>query len=140
MVIIGFNYTKINVEKKGIPKGDIKINNNVSIKDVEEKKLPFGKSPQDGLRFVFEFVTAYEPSVGVIGLYGDVIYIDEPKKVKEIAESWKKEKKVPKEIMAEVLNSVVQKCNIQALILSQDIGLPPPLQLPRVQVNEGKKK
>jgi len=140
MVIVGFNYSKINVEKKIPTQGEIKINNNVAIKNVEEKKLPLGKMSQDGLRFTFEFVTTYDPGLGVIGLYGDVIYLDDPKTMKDIAASWKKDKKIPKEVMVDVLNGIVQKCHIQALILSQDIGLPPPLQLPRVQANDAQVK
>jgi len=45
-----------------------------------------------------------------------------------------KDKKLPKEIMAGLLNTKLTKCNIQALILSQEINLPAPIPLPKVQV------
>ena len=34
-----------------------------------------------------------------------------------------------------LLNSILNKCNVQALILSQDINLPPPIPLPKVQMS-----
>jgi len=41
--------------------------------------------------------------------------------------------KVPKDIMSGVLNTVLTKCNIEALILSQKVNLPPPIPLPSVR-------
>ena len=34
--------------------------------------------------------------------------------------------------MAQVLNFVLAKCNIKALILSQDVNLPPQIPLPKL--------
>ena len=59
-------------------------------------------------------------------------------KVKEVLDGWKKDKKLPKEIMTTILNSVLTKCNIQALILSEQINLPPPIPLPKLQVGQKK--
>ena len=56
MAIIGSSFTKINVEKKAPARGKININNNASIKSVEEYPLP-SKADQKGLRFTFEFVS-----------------------------------------------------------------------------------
>ena len=53
------------------------------------------------------------------------------KKVKKAIDGWKKEKKVDKDIMTQVLNTALTRCNVQALILSQDLNLPPPIPLPR---------
>ena len=136
MVIVGLNFKKIELERKDIVKGNIKINNNVSIKSVEEKDLALGKAKQSGLNFIFEFVSKYEPDVGEIKLIGDVLFLDEPKRIKELSAQWKKDKKIDKDVMADVLNNVLNKCNIQALILSQDINLPPPIPLPKVQTKE----
>ena len=134
MTIVGFNFTKINVERKKLAKGKINIKNNVGIKNVEEADLSLGKSKQSGLRFVFEFTSSYEPNVGEITLTGEVLYLAEEKAVKEVLKGWKKNKKIPKDFTAAVLNTVLQKCNIQALMLSKDINLPPPIPLPKVDV------
>ncbi len=139
MVVVGFNFTKINVERKNPLKGKVKITNNVAIKKVEVKDLALGKAKQQGLKFTFEFVTKYEPSFGEINLVGDILYMDQDKKIKEVTESWKKNKSVPKDVMAQILNNILNKCNIQALILSQQINMPAPIPLPKVSVGEKKK-
>ncbi|MBI2659814.1 hypothetical protein HYX07_01495 [Candidatus Woesearchaeota archaeon] len=62
--------------------------------------------------------------------------MEEQKKAKEILGNWKKDKKLPKEMMAGLLNTILTKCNVQALILSQQVNLPPPIPLPKVQVQQ----
>jgi len=139
MTIVGFNFNKINVERGEPKQGNINIKNNVSIKNIEEKDLNLGKQKQSALRFLFEFTSTYEPKIGNILLGGDVLYLGEEKKTKEILDNWKKNKNIPKDIMTGILNTVLSKCNVQALILSQEVNLPPPIPLPKVQV-EGKKE
>ena len=136
-MIVGFGFTKLSAEKGEIAKGKIDINNNVSIKDIKEDDFSFGKDKkQNVLRFIFEFTSKYEPNVGNILFEGELLYMEEPKKAKEILADWKKDKKVPKELMAGLLNTILTKCNVQALILSQQVNLPPPIPLPKVQVAE----
>ena len=139
-MIVGFGFTKLNAQKGQPSKGKIDINNNVSIKDVREDSFSLGgEKSQDVIRFIFEFTSKYEPNVGSILFEGEVLYMEDPKKAKEILSNWKKDKKLPKEIMPGLLNTILTKCNIQALILSQEINLPPPIPLPKVQVQQAEK-
>ena len=138
MTIVGFDFTKIDAEKKGPVKGKININNNVTIKNVEEQNLNLGKEKQNALKFVFEFIAKYEPDMGSIKLEGNVIYMADSKKIKEILDGWKKDKKLAKDISTGILNTVLTRSNVQALILSQNINLPPPIPLPKVQVDQEK--
>lgn len=133
-MIVGFNFTRISAEKMEGYKGKIDINNNVAIKDVLQEDISLGKEKQNIIKFKFEFTSKYEPSLGMILFEGNVLYLDEPKKVREIVASWKKDKKIPKELMALLLNQIMTKCNIHAIVLSQDINLPPPIPLPKVQM------
>ncbi len=136
MTIVGFNFTKIEAEKKEGVKGKINISNNVSINKVEEKSLSITDEKQKVLAFTFEFTSKYDPDLGYIKITGDVLNMDSPAKAKEILDGWKKDKRLPKEIMTDVLNTVLTKCNIQALILSDSVNLPPPIPLPKVQVGQ----
>ena len=136
MPIVGFNFTKIDVEKSDNAKGNVNIHNNVTIKNIEKADVSFSGDKQNVVRFSFEFTAKYEPSIGNIFFGGAVLYLDEQKKTKEILDSWKKDKKIEKSLMTSILNTVLAKCNIQALILSQEVNLPPPVPLPKVQVNE----
>ena len=135
-MIIATNFTKILVEKKSAAKGKLSISNNVSIDNVEQTEIAISAAKQKALKFIFEFKSKYEPNIGEIVLNGELVFIEKPDKLKEITDSWKKDKKVPKEVMASILNNILAKCNVEALILSREINLPPPVQLPRVTVKK----
>lgn len=137
MAIVGFNFTKIEVQRKERSSGKINIRNNVTIKDVVEVDLG-GKEKQNALKFMFEFTSVYEPKVGSIILNGNLMFIEEPKKINEVISSWKKDKKIPKDVTVQLFNTVLTRCNIQALILSQQVNLPPPIKLPMVEVGADK--
>ncbi len=140
MTIVGFNFKKIDAEKKELIKGKININNNVAIKEVKEKDFALGNQKQKVLNFTFEFVSKYDPNIGAIKLTGDLLFMDDSKKAKEILDGWKKDKKLPKEVMTQILNTVLNRCNIQALIISEQINLPPPIPLPKLQVGQPAQK
>ncbi|MBD3203559.1 hypothetical protein GF327_04645 [Candidatus Woesearchaeota archaeon] len=136
MTIVGFNFTKMLIEKKKTATGKIDIANNVSIKEVKEAKLNLGNSKKPGLEFQFLFTSNYKEDIGKIELYGKVIYMDKEDNIKKILETWKKEKKVQKELLGSLYNSILSKCNVQAIILSRDIQLPPPIPLPKIKPNK----
>lgn len=136
MPIVGFNFTKILVERKAQRPGKISISNNIAIKKVEAEEFTIGTSKQKGLRFEFEFKSTYKPNVGQILLNGIVLFIDKPKKVEEVLKVWKKEKKVPKDIGTAILNTALNRCNIQAIVMSKEINLPSPIPLPRIKTRQ----
>ncbi|MEK6968295.1 MAG: hypothetical protein AABX51_06705 [Nanoarchaeota archaeon] len=132
MGIIGFNFTKMTGERINAPSGKIQINNNASIKDVSEAEFNFGKAKQPGIRFTFQFTSQYTPNIATIDFTGELLFSAEPKKCKEMISAWKKKEKLPQVVMTEVLNTIMTKCNIEALLLSRELNLPPPIQLPRI--------
>jgi len=129
--VIGFSFTKMLVEKKNPVKGKVNINNNVGIKNLEETKLNIN-TKRKALKLEFEFSSTYEPNIGKILLTGEVIYLIDKDKAAEAVKNWKKNKKLEKDMLTTVLNNVLAKCNVQALILSKDMNLPPPIPLPKV--------
>jgi len=133
MRIIGFDLNKINIERTGNVKGEIKINNNVAIKEIDKIAVPIKRENQEGLRFGFEFTSNYEPKLGHILINGNVVIVEDKKKADDILKKWKKDKKAESDVMAAVLNTVLEKCNIEALILSRDVNLPPSIPLPKVK-------
>jgi len=140
MSIVGSSFTKIDVERKKALKGKVNINNNVSIVNVAEEDLALGKSSEKGLKFSFDFICNYEPEIGHIKLSGEILIIEKEETTKAIMKSWKEKKQVPKEFMTNILNAVLTKCNVEALILSQTMNLPPPIPMPKVAQDEEPKK
>jgi len=132
MPIVGFNLEKINVEKKEPIKGQVKVKNNVSVKSVEGKELSLGNTTKQGLKFNFEFSIIYDPKIGNIFLQGSILYIEEEKKVKDILKNWKKDKKIPNDIMVELINTILMRCTVKTLAFAQEVNLPSHLPLPRV--------
>ncbi len=132
MGIIGFNIEKVLAEKKDLTvKDKLNVNTNLKIIEIDQEKLPIGKS-EDILKFTFEFEVDYEPKVGDIVLRGHILYLEDPKLIKEIMKNWKKDKNIKPEIMKQLFNAILTKCNIRALSLSQEVNLPPHIGLPRI--------
>ena len=81
------------------------------------KKMP-------GTERTFRFIG----STGSADRVGDVIEVEGWD-----LKNWKKNKAVPKDTMNEILNVILMRCNVEALILSRDVNLPPPIPLPKIQ-------
>jgi len=131
MAFVGFEFNKIQVEKKS-KTGKITINNNVNLVNVTKADLKIGKNEENAIRFEFEYNSDYGDA-GKIMLNGSVLYLTTSDEVKVIIDEWKKDKKVKKELMTALLNRILNKCNIQTIILSDTVGLPPPVPLPHVK-------
>jgi hypothetical protein len=134
MPVVGLQLSKIVVEKFGPVKGKVSVSNNVVLKDVEKTDLSIGATKQGALKFHFDFTANYEPKLGNITIIGFLTFFEKPEQVKEIAESWKKDKKIPKEVMSSVLNTVLSRCNVEAILFAREVNLPPPIPLPKVQI------
>jgi len=129
MPIIGFNFTKLAAEKK---EGIIseKIESDLRLIDILPEKIDISNS-SEVVRFVFEFEIVYG-SAGNALLSGNVLYMDEPKEIKNMLTQWSSNRKIKTELMAQVLNAILFRCNVKALSLEQDVALPPHFKLPRI--------
>ena len=135
MTVISFNFTKITAERSGGIKGKLNISNNVSIKEVKSFELKLGKTKEQALKFNFKFEAVYDPKIGNIEILGQIVYLGKEDIIKEAEKQWKKDKKIPKELVEEIMSNILSKCNIEALLMSREIGLPPPIPLPKVKSN-----
>ncbi|MDD3175557.1 MAG: hypothetical protein PHU51_03700 [Candidatus Nanoarchaeia archaeon] len=133
MAVLSFNFTKINVERKNKISKELKINTKMGLKDVKSTSVTAG-SKQKAFVISFNYGVEYEPKVGSMDLEGELVYLADEKLSKEIEDSWKDKKALPKEIMLTVLNRILHNCNVESLILSKEIALPPPIQLPKVKI------
>ncbi|RLE47648.1 hypothetical protein DRJ25_01890 [Candidatus Woesearchaeota archaeon] len=136
MGVLGLKFNKLSVERLNPPKGKISVNHNISVIDVNTVDLFLGTAKQTVLEVSFKFTADYDPKIANITVEGSLTYFDKPDKVKECVEKWKKEKKMPDEVLNVVLNQIVTKSNIEALILAREVNLPPPIQLPKVSVKQ----
>jgi hypothetical protein len=134
MSMLGINFSKIVAERKAPVRGQISIKNNIAIKDTKKQDLKI--QDKESVKVEFEFTAKYEPGIGEIIIKGDTVIVDTPEKIKEVLDQWKKDKKLPEDLLAQVMNGLLSKCNIEALVVGREVGLPPTLNMPKVKVKE----
>ena len=136
MTIVGFNFTSLRAERKAMLKGKINIENNVKIDNITDSELNVGDKKMKTLSVEFSYSSTYTPDIGEVAIKGILIYMTDAKKTEEVLKSWKgKEKKVPEDIMAPIINTILNNCTIMALEMTKEVNLPPQIQLPKVEVS-----
>lgn len=139
MPIIGFHFDKIEAENKhGLTK-KLAIKPNIDIKDISKKSTMIGNEEKNTIKISFEYGIEYQ-ELGYIKFEGTIIYLTSKEETDKILKTWDKEKKLPKSIIAPILNLILLKSNIKALNISQDINLPPHIKLPYLVAKEIKNK
>ncbi len=132
MTIVKINLNRVNATRNLQAKGaQVRINNNVSLKNVEN--LDITVPEKKGLKFTFNFNCVYEPELGKIEVEGQVLYVNDKEHIDDIKKGWDENKRVPMNVMEQIVNAALHKGNIQAIKISEDINLPSPLPLPKVK-------
>lgn len=136
MPVIGISVKNVDAKKHEDILGAVKVNTNTNIKDIKEQELPAFK--QKGLTIGFEFKTEYlndknKPMAEII-IGGDVLFIDQ--EFEKIVKEWKRDKKLPDDVNLQVINTILRRCIIRALDLSEELQLPPPIALPFAKKQE----
>ena len=140
MAILNFGFNKILVEKKSKASKQINIKSGLHILNVASSDV-IKDAKQKAFSITFKFDVDYEPEMGIIKLEGELLYLASEELAKKMEDSWKKDKSLPKDVGTVIFNRILQNCNVEALILSREINLPAPLQLPKIraEANPAKK-
>lgn len=136
MAIIGFNFTKIAAQRISGRTGKINITNNIGVRNIEASKFS-GDSKRSAVKISFRYDGIYDPKVAHLQFDGDVILLLEKKAADDLVAGWK-EGKADTKILMGAMNHVLERCNIEAIILSRDLNLPSPVPLPKVNMDAGK--
>jgi len=141
MRVIGFNFTKINIEKTKEPSEVIeKLSTNIKIDlpEIKEIKSHILKTKDELLGISFAYRVEYEPEVAKINLEGKIILSADSKTVKEILKQWKK-KSMPEDFRLLVFNIILKKSTLKALHLEEELNLPLHMPLPSFKKEEKEK-
>ncbi len=133
MRIIGFNLTKISIEKKENVQGKIQVNQNIDITDLTKEKMPI--SDEEMIKIHFNFTINYSEDFAKLEFSGNAIILPDKEEVKKFMKSWK-DKQVPPEYRVFLFNFIMNKCNIKALSLEDELNLPFHLPLPKLDPNQ----
>jgi hypothetical protein len=135
MTVIGFNFNKILVERRSNKSGKLTISNNVAINDVSEAKVPFSGDKARCIKFEFSFDSKYEPDIATIHLTGELLYMLPQEAAEKTLAEWKEKKRLSQDVIGGIMNTILNRCNIEALILSRELNLPSPIPLPKVNID-----
>ena len=139
MPVVGFGFDTINIEKKQSFDKEDQINNNIRIIDIKETSLKASaKDELLGFFVTFEFGLNYAKA-GEVLLKGHILYYDPENKAKDLLKNWDDGKKLPAQLSTQLFNFILYKCNIRALQLEDEVGLPLHLKLPRFKIQTDKK-
>jgi len=137
-LIIGINLDSITAKKHDMPKGNIRIDNKTKLTGIEEITIPMTKEKATKINFTFE--TTYKTdkkTIGEIQICGNVIFRGQREKIQEM---WTKEKKLPEDIALNVMNNILRKSITRVIDLSEQLMLPPPINLPLIRPKKEQKE
>ena len=130
MAIIGFNFTKLNCErKKSDATGNIEIKHHISIKSVEKADVNLGSAKSEAIKIGFSFDVIYGSGLGAIAVEGDVMFSDTKEIVTETLKGYKADKKLNATVANEVNKFIYAKSIIKALSMSDSTNLPAPIPI-----------
>ena len=130
MKIIGFSLKKISVERKNPIKGKLEIKTGLNIENIIKEEVPISDSP--ALKFDFNYNINYEPNLAKLEIKGSIITLDDKSESEEILKEWKNKKFSHSSKLA-IFNFILSKCNIKAIQLEDEIGLPFHIEMPKLK-------
>ena len=133
MRIVGFAINKISAEKKKTAGEKIQIKSNIDIKDIQKQPIDISKDP--ALKFDFVFSVAYSPKLANIEIEGSVAALDDKNEAKEVLKEWKK-KKFTHPMRTALFNFIMDKCNLKALQIEEDLNIPLHVPLPKLRAQQ----
>ncbi|MBS3055820.1 MAG: hypothetical protein J4473_00140 [Candidatus Aenigmarchaeota archaeon] len=139
MPVLGILLNEIEGKNNNKQAEGMNINVNTTPKIERIKKSEIDPNIKDVLSVEFSFATNYSPDIGEINMKGEVLY--KAKNADKIVKNWDDTGKADDDMIIEILNAILRKCVTEAVSLSNQMRLPPPIRFPMVkkQDQSGKK-
>ncbi|UCG67929.1 MAG: hypothetical protein JSV09_08765 [Thermoplasmata archaeon] len=83
----------------------------------------------------FRFTANYS-GLGIIKIEGSLIYEGD---ASSLAKQWSTKNNMPNEVANEIHTTIMNNCIPEAMLLARDIRLPPPIPMPKVNIQAKKK-
>ncbi len=136
---MGFNFTKISIEKKSDRPKEFKVNRNINVETIAPAKSNILKMKEEVLAIKFNYSILYDPNYASIDLDGSIVIGLDPKLAKDVLKMWK-DKKMPEEFQLSLFNTILMKSDVKALELEDDLGLPYHVPLPTLRPSNKESK
>ena len=137
MKVIGFNFTKISIEKFSDNFSKINLKTNIDISEINEIKAGSFKIKEEIIGVKFNYVVEYEPNIAKLEFSGSILFAVDSKLIKEILKAWK-DKIIFEEFKIPLFNIILKKANIKSIQLEEELNLPLHVPLPSLKKTESK--
>lgn len=128
MPVVGMGIKTIDAKRIVEFTPGVQVSNAANLKGITEHEIK--EVGKNGLSVDFEFKSEYSQKgkkVGEITITGNVLYLDEKG---DVVREWKKDKKLSDDVNIQIINAVLRRCTTKAIVLSEEVNLPPPIPLP----------
>jgi hypothetical protein len=129
MKVVGFNFTKMSVEKLKEGDGEFKIKTGIEVPEINPVKVNFLKGEEELIEAKFLYTVNYTPDIAKVELEGGIIFSLESKLAKQILKDWKK-KKLNENFRVGLFNIISRKASLKALELEDELNLPLHISMP----------
>ena len=139
MRLVGFNFTKIKIERlkeAAELTEQLKINTQIDVSELNEVKSHLLKTKDEIIEAKFMYGVDYSPGFAKVELEGKILIAVDPKIAKEIFKQWKK-KKMSEDFRLLLFNVILKKSSLKALYLEEELNLPLHMPMPSLK-KEGK--
>jgi hypothetical protein len=133
MQVIGFGLSRILVERKEKLEGKLEIKSNINIDNITKDGIPI--SEDDAVKINFTFTLNYNKEDAKLEFKGHTLLLPNEEETKNIINDWKSQK-IPDDIKVPLFNFIMSKCNIKALELEEELGIPFHIQMPKIKPSE----
>jgi hypothetical protein len=106
-----------------------RTNYDINIKDRKIGLVKRGGEENKVLQIGYVFTISFLEGIGDIIVKGEIDYLDNLKKLKEINKNWDENR----EVQTRILNFIFANTIPMVMDISKHVGLPPPIALPRVR-------
>ena len=132
MRYIGFNFSKISVEKFLDKVENLKIDTKIDVSEIKAIKSSFFKTKEELISVKFNYAVNYNPDFAKIEFIGTIVFAFESKMAKDVLNQWK-DKQMPEDFKISLFNIILRKSNLKALELEDELNLPLHIPLPSVK-------
>lgn len=126
MVLVQLHFSKILAEKGKLTTKEYKVKQDLLIQKIDLKKL----GNTEYIVLDFRVNVEYTPNFAMFSLEGSAVFTETEAGMKIIRETYEKKKKLPGKWGIDAMNLVMMRAHLKVLQLTQDIGVPPHIQLP----------
>lgn len=148
MQLVGFNFKKILVERNTLSRFNKPGNVSLGITKVEKENIPLLKD-EEALKFEFNYSIYHDidensndkksnkknEEFNGISFQGNLVMAANKEEADIIMKSWEK-KQVEKSVYENLCNIILRKCVSKAVLLTDELGLPLPVPVPKMTLEE----